>query len=107
MRVASITYGAIDDSEREVFLTAALCNDEVGYKQYAEGAGCFAPETGRPRNKFARSREALFIVVFIERGSRNGATHLFEISRRETPLSSSDAAVCPEGSEGEDEVFLV
>src|SRR5262249_31445438 len=66
MDVESLTYGSTNGSEREVFLTAALCNDEVGYQQYAEGAGCFAPESGWPRYKFARSREALFIATFIK-----------------------------------------
>ena len=49
-----------------MFLTAALCNDEVGYKQYAEWSGMLRARIGLPRYKFARSREALFVAVFIE-----------------------------------------
>ena len=50
MRVASMTYEATNNSEREVFLTAALSNDERGY--FAEGVGR-APNGAHP-NRHSR-----------------------------------------------------
>ena len=83
----SLTYGSTNDSEREVFLTAALCNDEVGYQQYAGGAGCFAPEVGLTALQIrSQSRSAFHRHVHRTKGSREGATHFFELLRREISL---------------------